>query len=178
MLKGAVAQRYAQALFDIAIEENLDVIEAEVQEINKLVEENTEVSTLLYHPHISISEKKEVFNKILSGNVSETVRKFLNLLLDRRRQNYLGEIVKEFGRLADEARNIVEAKVSSAVPLNEAQIEKLEKELARITGKNVRMIREVNPDLIGGLKVQIGDRVMDGTVAYKLKRIRQDLSGA
>ncbi len=178
MLKGAIAQRYAQALFDIAIKENLDGIEAEVQELSKLVEENTEVSYVLYHPHISISEKKEVFNKILAGNVSETVRKFLNILLDRRRQNYLGDIVQEFGRLADIARNIVEAKVTSAVPLNEAQEQRLTQELVRITGKNVRMIKEVNPELIGGLKVQIGDRVMDGTVAYKLQQIRQNLSGA
>lgn len=178
MLKGAIAHRYAQALFDIAVQENLDAIEAELQELTKCVEENAEVAHVLYHPHISLSEKKDLMNKIFAGQLSVTVRNFLNLLIDRRRQNYLPEISREFARLADEARNIVEAKVFSAIPLSENQEERLHRELARMTGKNVRMVKEVRPELIGGVMVQIGDRVMDGTVAFKLQRIRQSLSHA
>lgn len=178
MLKGAIAHRYAQALFDIAAQDNLDAIEAELQELTQLIEENAEVAHVLYHPHISLSEKKDLMNKIFAGQLSVTVRNFLNLLIDRRRQNYLPDIARDFSRLADGARNIVEAKVSSAIPLSEIQEQRLLGELARITGKNVRMVKEVRPELIGGVMVQIGDRVMDGTVAFKLQRIRQSLSHA
>ncbi|ACL22789.1 ATP synthase F1, delta subunit [Desulfitobacterium hafniense DCB-2] len=178
MLKGAIAQRYAQALFELAVQENLDGIEAELQELVQCVEQNAEVAHVLYHPHISLSEKKDLMNKIFAGELSVTVRNFLNLLIDRRRQNYLLEIARVFARLADEARNIVEAKVASAIPLSETQEQRLHQELARMTGKNVRMVKEVRPELIGGVMIQIGDRVMDGTVAFKLQRIRQSLSHA
>ncbi|AGA70827.1 ATP synthase F1 subcomplex delta subunit [Desulfitobacterium dichloroeliminans LMG P-21439] len=178
MLKGAIAHRYAQALFEIALQGNLDAIEAELQELTQLFEQNAEVAHVLYHPHISLSVKKDLMRKIFAGELSVTVGNFLNLLIDRRRQNYLPDIAQEFTRLADGARNVVEAKVTSAVPLNDIQEQRLQKELARITGKNVRMVKEVRPELIGGVMIKIGDRVMDGTVAFKLQRIRQSLSHA
>lgn len=177
MLKGALARRYAQALFDIAVQEkNLDAIEAELQELTGLIEQNAEVAHVLYHPHISLSEKKSLMQKIFAGQLSLTVQNFLNLLIDRRRQNYLADIARDFSLLADQERNIIEATVASATPLNENQELRLQKELVRLTGKNVRMVKEVRPELIGGVLVQIGDRVMDGTVAFQLQRMRQSLS--
>jgi F-type H+-transporting ATPase subunit delta len=179
MLKGALARRYAQALFEIAFQtNNLDGIEAELKDLTGLIEQNTEVAHVLYHPHISLTEKKELMEKLFAGHLSETVRHFLHLLIDRRRQNLLPDIVREFTLLADQARNIVEARVTSASPLSEGQETRLQSELVRITGKKVRIVKEVNPELIGGVLVQIGDRVIDGTVAYKLLRIRQSLSHA
>jgi F-type H+-transporting ATPase subunit delta len=176
MLKGALARRYAQALFEIGVQSDLNTIEAELQDLTKLIEQNAEVAHVLYHPHISLSEKKSLMEKLFAGQLSTTVRNFLNLLIDRRRQNYLPDITREFTLLADQARNIVEARVVSATCLNENQELRLHKELVRITGKKVRMVKEVRPELIGGVLVQIGDRVMDGTVAFQLRRIRQSLS--
>lgn len=178
MLKGALARRYAQALFEIGVQSDLDTIEAELQELTKLIEQNAEVAHVLYHPHIPLSEKKSLMEKLFAGQLNVSVRNFLYLLIDRRRQNYLPDITREFTLLADQARNIVEAKVASATPLSESQEKRLQKELARMTGKEVRMVKEVCPELIGGVLVQIGDRVMDGTVAFKLQRIRQSLSHA
>lgn len=178
MLKGALARRYAQALYEVGLQKDLTQIEAELQELTGLIQENAEVAHLLYHPHISLTEKKSLMDKLLSGKLSETVRHFLYLLIDRRRQNLLPDIQREFGLLADQARNIIQAKVVSATPLSTSQEERLQSELVRITGKNVRMVKEVRPELIGGLLVQIGDRVMDGTVAHKLSQMRQSLSHA
>ena len=178
MLKGALARRYAQALFEIAVQGELDKIEGELRELTNLIQTNAEVAHVLYHPHISLSDKKSLMDKLLAGQLSKTVRHFLYLLIDRRRQNLLPDIQKEFKKLADQARNIVEAKVASAMELTPSQEERLQKELVRITGKNVRMVKEVRPELIGGVLVQIGDRVIDGTVAYKLQRMRESLSKA
>lgn len=178
MLKGALARRYAQALFEIAVQSDLNSVEADLKEIMGLIEQNAEVAQFLYHPHISLSEKKSLMEKLFAGQLNVTVRNFLYLLIDRRRQNYLLDITREFSLLADQARNIVEAKVVSATPLNENQEQRLQKELVRITGQKVRIVKEVRPELIGGVLVQIGDRVMDGTVAFQLQRIRQSLSHA
>lgn len=176
MLKGALARRYAQALYEIALQSDLDVIEAELKDLTGLIEQNAEVAHVLYHPHISLSEKKALMEKLFAGHLGETVRHFLHLLIDRRRQNILPDITREFSYLADQARNIVEAKVASATPLSENQETRIQSELVRITGKKVRIVKEIRPELIGGVLVQIGDRVIDGTVAYKLQQMRQSLS--
>lgn len=178
MLKGALARRYAQALFELALQQDLNQIENELGQLTGLIEGNAEVAHLLYHPHISLSEKKAIMDKLLSGNLSDTVRRFFYLLIDKRRETLLPDIEREFKLLADQSRNIVEARIASASPLSEIQEERLHQELVRITGKDVRMIKEVRPELIGGIMVQIGDRVMDGTVANKLSQIRLSLNRA
>lgn len=178
MLKGALAHRYAQALFELAVQQDLNQIETELDELTDLIEENAEVAHLLYHPHISLTEKKAIMDKLFSGSLSDTVRRFLYLLIDKRRENLLLDIKREFKLLADQARNIVEARISSAAPLSKSQEERLHEKLVRFTGKNVRMVKEVRPELLGGVIVQIGDRVIDGTVAYKLSQIRLSLAQA
>lgn len=178
MLNGALARRYAQALYEIGSQKDLKQIEAELQELTGLIQDNAEVAHLLYHPHIPLTEKKLLMDKLTSGDLSETVRHFLYLLIDRRRQNLLPDIQQEFGLFVDKARNIIEARVASATPLSTSQEKHLQKELARISGKDVRMVKEIRPELIGGVLVQIGDQVMDGTVAHKLSQIRLSLGHA
>ena len=175
MLSGALAQRYAQALFEIAGKISLDSFDTELRELTQIIQEHEEISQVLYHPHIPLSEKKSFLDKLFKDQISETLRNFLFLLIDRRRQNFLEPIQQEFARLADEARQIVEAKVVSAIQLSDSQEERLKKELARITGKNIRLIRELRPELIGGALVQVGDRVIDGSVAHSLNRMRENL---
>ncbi|AFM43463.1 ATP synthase F1 subcomplex delta subunit [Desulfosporosinus acidiphilus SJ4] len=175
MINGSLARRYSQALFEIASETSLDVIDTDLRELTKLVEENDEVKKVLLHPHISLSEKKSVMAKLLSEDFSETVRHFLYLLIDRKRESLLPFIQREFTRLADEARKVVEAKVESAIALSASQLDDLKKAIGRMTGKDVRIISEVREELIGGVLIQIGDRVMDGTIAHALTKMREDL---
>ena len=176
MLNAALARRYAQALFDIASEEKrLDLIGKELGELTRLIEEQEDVARVLHHPHISLTEKKALMDKILSGQVGDVVRHFLYLLIDRRRQDLLPLIMREFSRLADEARHIIQAKVASAVALSPSQTERLRQRLSQMTGKTVSLETELRPELIGGVLVQVGDRVMDGTIKHALGRMREDL---
>lgn len=176
MLIGAVARRYAQALFEIASEGSLEQVETELRFLTALISDNVEVRQVLHHPHIALSEKKSLMDKLLGDQVGSTVRKFLFLLIDRRRQNLLPMIEREFISLADEQRQVVEARVSSARALTADQQGRLTEQLRRLTGKQVRVVSELQPELIGGIMVQIGDRVMDGSVAHALDRIRLELS--
>lgn len=175
MLYGALARRYAQALFEIASETSLDQVDKELREITQLIAEHQEVAQVLYHPHISLTEKKALMDKLIGGQVGPVVRNFLYLLIDRRRQNLLPMVEREFSRLADEARNIVEAKVASAVVLTSSQTDRLNAQLSRLTGKTVRLVSELRPELMGGILVQIGDHVMDGTIKHALERMRENL---
>ena len=112
---------------------------------------------------------------LFRSGISEITKHFLYLLIDRRRHNLVGLIQREFQRLADKDRNIIEAKVISATVLSSDHKHKLEQAIGAMTGKNVRMLTEVKSDLIGGAKLQIGDRVMDGSIATALNKIREEL---
>jgi len=175
MINGALVRRYSQALFNIASETSLDPIDNDLRELTKLVEENGEVKSVLLHPHISVKEKKSVMDKLLGEDFGATTRHFLYLLIDKKRESLLPFIQREFTRLADEARHVVEAKVSSAMVLSASQLDDLKQAIGRKTGKDVRIVSEVRAELIGGILIQVGDSVMDGTIAHALERMRVDL---
>ena len=175
MINGSLARRYSQALFEIASETSLDRVDNDLRELTKLVEENAEVKGVLLHPHISLSVKKSIMEKILGEDFGKVTRHFFYLLIDKKRENLLPLIQHEFTRLADEARQVVEAKVASAIELSVSQVDDLKKAIKQMTGKDVRIISEVRAELIGGVLVQVGDRVMDGTIAHALNRMRVEL---
>lgn len=175
MINGSLARRYSQALFEIASQSSLDSIDSELRVLTKLVEENADVKSALLHPHISLSLKKSIMEKLLGEDFGDVTRRFFYLLIDRKRENLLPYIQREFTRLADEARRVVEAKVASAIELSASQLDDLKKGIKQMTGKDVRIICEVRAELIGGVLVQVGDRVMDGTVAHALNRMRVEL---
>lgn len=175
MINGSLARRYSQALFEIAAETSLNSVDNDLRELTKLVEENAEVKSVLLHTHISLSIKKSIMEKILGEDFGEVTRHFFYLLIDRKREHLLPLIQHEFTRLADEARQVVEAKVASAIELSVSQLDDLKKAIKRMTGKDVRIVSEVRADLIGGVLVQVGDRVIDGTIAHALMKMRVDL---
>lgn len=175
MINGSLARRYSQALFEISSQTSLDSVDNELRDLTKLIEENADVKNVLLHPHISLSLKKSIMEKLLGEEFGELTRRFFYLLIDRKRENLLPLIQREFTRLADEARQVVEAKVASAIELSASQLENLKQSIKRMTGKDVRIISEVRAELIGGVLVQVGDRVMDGTVAHALNRMRVEL---
>ena len=175
MINGALVRRYSQALFNIASETSLDSIDNDLRELTKLVEEHEEVKSTLLHPHISVSDKKSIMDKLLGEDFGATTRHFLYLLIDRKRESLLPFIQREFTRLADEARRVVEAKVASAVALSATQLDDLKQAIGRMTGKDVRIVSEVRAELIGGILIQVGDSVMDGTIAHALNKMRVGL---
>lgn len=148
MINGSLARRYSQALFEIASETSLDAIDADLRDLTQLIEENEEVKSTLLHPHISLNIKKAIMDKLL-GDIGEVTRHFFYLLIDRKRENLLPDIQREFSKLADEARQVVEAKVASAVELSASQLDDLKKAIGRMTGKDVRIKSEVRGELIG-----------------------------
>lgn len=178
MLRGAVAGRYAQALYDIAEEKNIvDELEQELKQVAGVVKEYGEVHKILDHPRVTAAQKKELLSGLFGGRVSEVVENFLALLVDKRRETFLLDIIDEYINIADRARNVVEARVSSAVELTAEEKDNLVEALRRITGKEVRPAYSVDATLLGGVVVRIGDKVLDGSVRNYLaalgERLRQ-----
>lgn len=175
MKNTVVAKRYAEALYSVASERNqVDSVEQELASILEVFNSHPELMSILDHPSISIDAKKKQVAELFQGRVSDLVLNFLNLLFDRRRQDVIAEIGATYVELADAARGRIKAEVESAVQLSEEELNALKSKLG-VNGKQVEFATKVNPSLIGGLKVRIGDRVFDYSVTGQLERFRQTL---
>ncbi|MCL1853382.1 MAG: ATP synthase F1 subunit delta [Peptococcaceae bacterium] len=191
MLDGALAKRYARALFELAIgppeaaglpDETgsmklLDQIDAELKEFAALLADHRQLHTILNHPNIGLSDKKTLVSRVCEG-YSQVTLSFLYLLIESRRQGLFKLIAREFARMADAARHVVEVKLTCAGPLSDKQEKELTAVLAAQTGSTIRLVQSVDEDLIGGAKVQIGDTVMDGSVRAALRKMHSDLRKA
>jgi len=176
MLKGAVAGRYSAALYELALNaKEVDRVEDELKAVVAAIKDNDVLQKILYHPQITAANKKDLLDQLFKGKVLPLTSNFLALLVDRRRENFLGDIVDEFIAQANKDRNIVEARVSTAVEMTDAEKGSMEKLLAKITGKKVQSVYSIDPSLIGGVLVHIGDKVIDGTIKARLATIRESL---
>lgn len=175
MKNPTVAKRYAEALFDVANQKGqMETVEAELAAIVDALNAHPELEQMLLHPSISTEVKKKQMTELFGGRVSAIVMNFIQLLLDRRRQDTLAGIFEEYTRLADKASGRVKVTVESATPLSDEEISTLKNTLGA-NGKQIDVKATVNPALIGGAKVRVGDRVFDYTVAAQLERFRQTL---
>ncbi len=177
MIKGGAVERYGKALFELAVEESqLDRFVAELKEIYKLLENHTDLVKLLNHPRIQEGDKKDLMKRILDNQVSPLILNFIMLLIDKGRESLLKDIIKFFQRLAKEARGILEVQVLTALELTSDNQAKLSAKLQEFTGKVVDLQVTVDPTLIGGLRLRIGDQVIDGSVQRHLERIKENLA--
>jgi len=170
-----VAKRYAQALFEVANGKgSTDAVEQELKAFTTALKDNPKMVDLLNNPSIETGVKKQQVTSLLQGRVSDIVLNFIQLLIDRRRQDTIESIYTEYVRLADEARGQIKATVETAVPLSEEELSVLKSKLG--DASKVELKATVNPSLIGGARVRVGDRVFDYTVAGQLERFRQTLN--
>ncbi|WP_227762536.1 F0F1 ATP synthase subunit delta [Zhaonella formicivorans] len=174
----AVAHRYAQALFELALENNLlDRIEEELNQILRVAAESEEFRRMLDNQLIPAPEKRWVFDQIFAGKLHQLTENFFYVLLEKRRERFLTGIVKAYTKLADRQRNIIEAEVRSAAELSQEDKKDLEQKLSQSTGKNVRLIHKVDKGIIGGAIIKIGDKVLDGSIATRLQKMKEILMG-
>lgn len=177
MIKQSAAERYARALFDLAKEEKaIDQFGQDLTEVFALLQANTELEKLLYHPRVQESDKKEMMTKILRGQVKPLILNFILLLIDKGRINLLKEMIELYHQMAQEAKGIVEVQVETAFTLSPENRMNLTAKLKQMTGKEIAMKEAVNPALIGGIRIRVGDKVIDGTIERHLERIKESLA--
>ncbi|ATW25979.1 ATP synthase F1 subunit delta [Candidatus Formimonas warabiya] len=176
MINKTVARRYAQALFEIAKNHNaLDKYAADLKLIMELMESREDLKKFFYGPLVPGAAKKDLIKKAVSGAVDPMVFNFINLIIDKSREIFLADIVEEFNQFLAAENQTLTAKVRSAVALTEAQTGQLEDKLSRLTGKKVKAAVNVDPSLIGGIVVRIGDTVYDGSIAKQLNILKEHL---
>jgi F-type H+-transporting ATPase subunit delta len=173
-----VASRYAEALFGLAHErEATDAVRQELHELTLVIREAPVLADLLERPDIDADRKLAAVNAAVGDRFSEMVLSLLATLVHHRRGEYVPEVTAAFDEMADAAAGVVRAEATTAVPLSGEQRERLTAVLARFTGKRVLLEERTDPDVLAGVRVRVGDRLIDGSAAGRLQRLREELLG-
>lgn len=172
-----VSKVYGDALFETAMEkERMDVIYEEVVSLVPVLEGNPELMALLNNPRVVKEEKVSIIHQVFSGRVTEGLMGFLTIVVEKDRQNDLLPVFDYFIRRVKEFKRIGAASVVSAVELSEEQKERLrEKLLASTDYVMFEMDYQVDPALIGGMVIRIGDRVVDSSIRTRLYEMKKEL---
>lgn len=172
-----IAARYGAALFGFAQDQNtLDDIYQEMMSLKKAIAQNPQLLALLSDPITRSSEKRAVLEAV-SEPFSTEVKEFLSLLLEYNRFTEIEPIIERFGNLYDHFKGIGRGNAITAVKLDQAQLEKLEQAYANKYHLNaLRLENEVDKSILGGVILQVEDRVIDGSVRNRLNKIRVQLT--
>jgi F-type H+-transporting ATPase subunit delta len=171
-----VAARYAKALF-ITSEKRGETAQAleDLRGLSAVLEPGSRVGNFLASPQVRLPDKREVLKRGFEGKVLRTVIVFVDLLLRKRRLADFPTIVPEFEALVENAMGIKRAHVVSAIPLLAEETRELHRRLEQYTRSHIKLTTEVDPALIGGALVRIGDRVVDRSAKSLLEAIERQL---
>lgn len=173
-----VSKVYGDALFETAMDRNkVDALYEEVQTLALILKDNPQLTVLLNNPQVVKEDKVAVMHQIFSGKVEEELMAFLNIIVEKDRQNDMIPIFEYFIQRVREFKKIGTATVTSAVELKKEQKAALEKKLLATTPYvEFEMHYQVDPALIGGMVIRIGDRVVDGSIKTRLYELKRELS--
>lgn len=174
----ALAKRYGEAWLAVLKEANaVEAARADL-ELLKAVLAQSELEKVLGNPNIEAKEKKQVLVNAFKGKIHDLTLRLLDLLLDKRRGPDVPEIVQGILSLLDENAGVELAEAIVPFDLPEALVQKLQKNLETLTGKTIRLSVKIDPSILGGITVRVGDRLMDGSFRTYLVNLRQELKRA
>lgn len=176
MLNIQLARKYGVAIFEIAKEESkLEEYGKELAEISKDLFSQADLKGFLTNPQVQPQAKKEILARLLQGEISDLMFKFLMLLVDKRRIVLLEAINECYQELSNKAQGIVIADVTSAFELKAELQKSLSTKLETVTGKKVQLRLHDDKSIIGGCIVKIGDKRIDGSVTGRLQALKAEL---
>jgi len=168
---------YARALFEQAQAEGVvSRVEEELFRLRELLKSNPDLLQFLKDPNIKHEGKRKALTDIFGGRVHSLVMSTLLTLSDQDRAGRILSIIEEYSATASAARQTVTGTATTAVALDNATIGRLGTELSRITGKNVQLLQRVDPVILGGAIIQVGEQIIDGSLRRKLDQIQAKLA--
>ena len=173
-----IAEVYARSLFEVAKEHDvLDRVHDELGEFAEALSDDRTLQVFLFSPYFSSNEKREGVRKIVS-DADERFVNFLELVAERHRMPALFRIRREFDALWADEHKLLPVTVTSAIELDEGLVEEIGQRIQEQTGRKVELSSKVDPEVLGGLMVRVGNMVLDDTVRNKLERLRKQVAKA
>jgi len=171
-----IADRYANALIELGEKYNqLDIYSSDLNLIQAMLDSHKDLSVFLEHPTIPIEDKKEIIDNIFKEAVSTNILNTLKLLLDRNRMFLFSSIVFHYKELLNVKRNISVAEVITAVEIDEEIKNRIKSKLERLFDKNITLEHKIQPDIIAGMVVKVGDKVIDGSIRARLENMKRQM---
>lgn len=171
-----ISVRYARALYDLSVERNIaSRVQKDVQFIYEVFRSSAQLVEYLNNPVVKSSEKRALLHKIFSDGIHVFTLKFLDVILDNKREDRITDITRQFISLFRKQQGITEVNLITATEVGNTEVNKIIGVLAKGQDK-VEVTRSVNPELMGGFILRINDRQLDASVLSQLRRIRKELT--
>jgi ATP synthase F1 delta subunit len=173
-----IAQVYARALFEVAVERNeLDEIRDQLSAFADAMDANRDLAIFFFSPYFSVREKKEGLDRAVQ-DANPALLNFLQALIERHRMPAIFRIRTEFEALWDEERRLLPVRVTSAVGLDASVVESLGERIGKQIDRKVEITSEVNPDILGGIVLRVGNVILDASIRNRLEQLRKQVAHA
>jgi F-type H+-transporting ATPase subunit delta len=171
-----LSERYARALFATALKKNaLEPLDEDFEQFLKILEAQPEFKSFILSPPVYTRDKRALITNTLGETAHPILTQFLLLLVDKKRFQYVEEMAEEYKKLYEGHIGVVEVKVITAVPLDNAPEQKLIAKLEAQTNKKIRLKKSVDPRIIGGMILVMENKIIDGSVKSNLEKFKSNL---
>jgi len=173
-----IAQVYARALFEVAKEQDtLDLVREQLGQFADALNENGDLRVFFFSPYFSTEEKKDGLRRSLEG-ADPAIVNFLEALLERHRMPVIFRIRAEYGRLWDQENQTLPVEVTSAVGLDDATVKSIGERIGQQTGQRVELTSKVDPSILGGIVLRVGNSILDASIKHRLDQLRKHVAQA
>jgi F-type H+-transporting ATPase subunit delta len=171
-----LAQVYTRSLFEVARERGkLDVLREQLGQFADALHERRELAVFFFSPYFSTKEKQEALGPLLE-DADETLLNFLALLIENHRMPVIFRIRDEYERLWDEEHRTLPVEITSAIELDQATTESLGKTIGERAGRKVTLAARVDPDILGGIVLRVGNSILDASIRNRLEQLRRQVA--
>lgn len=171
-----LAQVYARSLFEVGREHGkLDVLREQLGQFAGALERNRDLAVFFFSPYFSTAEKQQGLGRMLDG-ADEHLLRFLELLIENHRMPVIYRIAREYERLWEQENRLLPVVLTSAVALDEQTTTNLASQIGERTGRRVELETRVEPDIIGGIVVQVGNSILDASIRNRLEQLRRQVA--
>jgi F-type H+-transporting ATPase subunit delta len=171
-----LAQVYGRSLFQVAREQGkLDELREQLGQLVDALNENRQLAVFFFSPYFSTKEKQEGLGRLLDG-AEEIFLNFLKLLIDNHRMPVIFRIRDEYERLWDEENKTLPVEITSAIALDEKTTESLGRQIGERAGRKVTLAAHVDPDILGGIIVRVGNSILDASIRNRLEQLRRHVA--
>jgi F-type H+-transporting ATPase subunit delta len=171
-----LAQVYARSLFEVAKEhDKLDKVRDQLGEFADALDENRDLATFFFSPYFSTEEKKDALGRALKG-ADETLENFLKLLIENHRMPVIFRARREYDALWEDENELLPVQITSAIELDKATARNLGKQIGESAGRQVELTTRVEPDILGGIVVRVGNSILDASIRNRLEQLRKQVA--
>jgi ATP synthase F1 delta subunit len=171
-----LAEVYARSLFEVAQDrDRLDVVREQIAQFADALGESRDLQTFFFSPYFSVPEKEDGLDRTFTGT-DPIVRNFLGLLIEKHRTPVLFRVRQRFDAMWQEENKVLPVQITSAIALDEATVRSIGDRIGERTGRRIQLSADVDPDVLGGLVLRVGNSVLDASIRNRLETLRRSVA--